>query len=91
MEVRNAFGDTPCGWPQDAIDGALYALLNAGAIRAFDKIGKSVVAKSLERSKIAYTTFKGGNGDHIGGTIYTGKKAAPGHGHTYANPERNFH
>jgi len=58
LEVRNAFGDTPCGWPQDAIDGALYALLNAGAIRAFDKIGKSVNAKSLEHSKIAYTTFK---------------------------------
>jgi hypothetical protein len=32
--------------------------LNAGAIRAFDKIGKSVNAKSLEHSKIAYTTFK---------------------------------
>ncbi len=58
MEVRNAFGDTPCGWPQDAIDGALYALLNAGTIRAFEKIGESVDAKSLERSKITQTTFK---------------------------------
>jgi len=28
-------------------------------------------------SKIAYTTFKGGNGDHIGSIVYTGKKAAP--------------
>ncbi len=57
-EVRDVFGDPPYGWPQDAIDGALYAILNAGAIRAFDNIGKSVDAKNLERAKITQTTFK---------------------------------
>jgi hypothetical protein len=57
-EVRETFRDPPYGWPQDAVDGALYALLNAGALRAIDSFNKPVDAKTLDRSKITQATFR---------------------------------
>ena len=47
------------GWPRDAIDGALYALLAAGHIRkAFDAASKPVDAKSLDRAKLTQASFQ---------------------------------
>lgn len=57
-DIRETFRDPPYGWPQDAIDGALYALLNAGALRAVDSFNKPVDAKTLDRSKITQATFR---------------------------------
>jgi len=57
-DIRNHFLEAPYGWPQDAIDGALFALLATGTIRATDAAHKGVDAKTLERSKITQTNFK---------------------------------
>jgi len=57
-DIRETFRDPPYGWPQDAIDGALYTLLNAGALRAIDSFNKPVDAKTLDRSKITQATFR---------------------------------
>jgi hypothetical protein len=35
-EIRDNFEVPPFGWPRDAIDGALYALLAAGHMKATD-------------------------------------------------------
>ena len=57
-EIRDNFDAPPFGWPRDAIDGALYALLAAGHIKASDAALKPVDAKSLERAKLTQTNFQ---------------------------------
>jgi hypothetical protein len=57
-EIRNNFDAPPYGWPRDAIDGALYALLAAGHIKATDANSKPVDARSLDRAKLTQTSFK---------------------------------
>lgn len=57
-EIRDTFKDPQYGWPQDAIDGGLFALLAGGLIRAIDATNKTVDVKTLERAKITQTTFK---------------------------------
>ena len=57
-EIRDNFDAPPYGWPRDAIDGALYALLAAGHIKAFDAATKSVDAKSLDRAKLTQASFQ---------------------------------
>jgi len=57
-EIRDAFEGPPYGWPRDAIDGGLYALLASGHIRATDSTGKPVDAKTLERSKLTQASFR---------------------------------
>jgi hypothetical protein len=57
-EIRDNFKDPLYGWPQDAIDGGLFALLAGGLIRANDATNKTVDVKTLERAKITQTTFK---------------------------------
>lgn len=57
-EIREYFDSPPFGWPRDAIDGALFALLSAGHIRATDASGKVVDAKSLDRSKVTQASFR---------------------------------
>lgn len=57
-EVRDNFEAPPFGWPRDAIDGALYALLAAGHIKAFDAASKAVDAKSLDRAKVTQASFQ---------------------------------
>ena len=57
-EIREYFKEAPYGWPQDAIDGALYALLATGSIRALDAAHKAVDAKGLERNKLTQASFK---------------------------------
>jgi hypothetical protein len=58
LEIRSRFLEAPYGWPQDAIDGALFALLATGTIRATDAAHKGVDAKTLERSRITQANFK---------------------------------
>lgn len=57
-EIRDNFRGPPYGWPQDAVDGALYALLASGHLRALDAAHKAVDAKGLERNKLTQATFK---------------------------------
>ena len=57
-EIRDHFDAPPFGWPRDAIDGALYALLAAGHLKASDAALKPVDAKSLDRAKLTQTHFQ---------------------------------
>jgi hypothetical protein len=57
-EVRDRFKAPSYGWPQDAIDGALYSLLASGHVLALNNLGKQVDAKGLERRQITQCTFK---------------------------------
>lgn len=57
-EIRDNFDAPPYGWPRDAIDGALYALLAAGHIKAFDAASRPVDAKGLDRAKLTQTSFQ---------------------------------
>lgn len=57
-EIRDNFEAPPYGWPRDAIDGALYALLAAGHIKAIDVASKPVDAKSLDRAKLTQASFQ---------------------------------
>ncbi len=57
-EIRSNFEEPPYGWPRDAIDGALYALLAAGHIKASDAASKVVDAKSLDRAKLTQASFQ---------------------------------
>ena len=57
-EIRDNFEAPPFGWPRDAIDGALYALLAAGHLKATDASSKPVDAKSLDRAKLTQAHFQ---------------------------------
>jgi len=58
LEIREYFKESPYGWSQDAIDGALQTLQVAGLIKALDERGKGIDFKSLERKMIGKSTFK---------------------------------
>ena len=57
-EIRDNFEGPPYGWPRDAIDGALFALLASGHIRAMDAVSKLLDAKSLDRNKLTQASFR---------------------------------
>lgn len=57
-DIRDHFKAPEFGWPQDAIDGALFALLASGHVLAEDTAHKSIDVRKLERSKITQTFFK---------------------------------
>jgi hypothetical protein len=57
-EIRDNFESPPFGWPRDAVDGALFALLASGHIRAVDASSKPVDVKTLERSKVTQASFR---------------------------------
>ena len=57
-EIRDHFQAPPFGWPQDAIDGALFALLGSGYMRATDASGRPVDAKSLDRRQLTQAGFR---------------------------------
>lgn len=57
-EIRKQFDDSPYGWPRDAIDGAVYALVASGDLRATDSSNKVLDAKELERSKLTQVKFR---------------------------------
>lgn len=56
-DVRNRFAAPPYGWPQDAIDGALLALVAAKVARAVIS-GTAVDAKALDQTKIGVAEFR---------------------------------
>jgi hypothetical protein len=56
-DIRKQFGAAPFGWPQDAIDAALMALLTAGHLRATGN-GNPVNAAALAQSSIGATDFR---------------------------------
>ena len=56
-EIRDQFKGSGYGWPQDAIDGAMFALLASGVIIAKDTNGNPIDIKKLERSKLTQTSF----------------------------------
>ena len=58
LEVRENFQEAPYGWPQDAIDGALYALLASGDVKAKNAASQTVDAKTLERKHITQARFE---------------------------------
>lgn len=57
-EIREHFLAAPYGWPQDAIDGALAALMASGILVATDSRNQPVTATTLERKQITQTNFK---------------------------------
>lgn len=57
-EFRDHFEGPPCGWPRDAIDGALYLLIATGALRCTDMAGRAVDARSLDRNKLTQASFR---------------------------------
>ena len=57
-EIRDNFNDPPYGWSRDAIDGAIYALLVSGHIKAQDASLRAVDAKSLDRAKLTQASFQ---------------------------------
>lgn len=58
IDVRAYFQDSPYGWPQDAVDGALLVLLATSIIRAEDTRARVVKATEIERKSIGLTEFK---------------------------------
>jgi hypothetical protein len=62
--VRSHFGAPPWGWPQDAVDGALLALLAAEQLSARHE-GKDVDAKSLTRPNLSKADFRVPDVDEI--------------------------
>jgi hypothetical protein len=57
-DIRSNFLAPPYGWSQDAVDGALQALLVAGLIRALDDQGKPIAPLELERKALNKTKFR---------------------------------
>ena len=57
-EIRENFLSAPYGWPQDAVDGALYALLASGHLKARTAANKPIDAKGLERKHLTQTHFE---------------------------------
>lgn len=57
-EIRENFLAAPYGWPQDAIDGALFALLANGSLIAQDPRNNPVPVTQLERKLITQSSFK---------------------------------
>lgn len=56
-EIREHFTKPPYGWPQDAIEGALFVLLASGEVVAKDSQHNPVAVTELERKNIGQTTF----------------------------------
>ncbi|USR94437.1 BREX system P-loop protein BrxC [Aliivibrio fischeri] len=57
-DIRDNFKDAPYGWGNDVVDGALYAMLAAGVLRASDVQERPIDAKSLDRSSVTQTKFR---------------------------------
>ena len=56
-EVRAHFSAPPCGWPRDAIDGALLSLFATGHLRATAN-GVAVAPRGLDQTKVSRTDFR---------------------------------
>ena len=56
-DLHKKFGAPPYGWPQDAVDGALMALHNAGDV-SVRYSGEAVSAGNLDQTKIKKAEFR---------------------------------
>lgn len=57
-DIRDHFQDAPFGWPQDAIDGAIYALMVSGDLKAKNANNQAVDTKALERKHLTQARFE---------------------------------
>lgn len=57
-EIRDQFESPPFGWPRDAIDGGLFALLVVGNIRVTDSSNTLMTVQTLDRNKITQANFR---------------------------------
>lgn len=57
-EINEHFAAAPYGWPQDAVEGALFVLLASGILIAMDARNNPVKATELDRKQINQATFK---------------------------------
>lgn len=57
-DIRDHFKQAPYGWGKDVIDGALCAMLAAGALKASDVQERAIDAKSLDRNALTQTKFR---------------------------------
>lgn len=55
-DIREGYKSDPYGWPQDAIDGALYVMLVAGNLRATVN-GNPVQAQTLPQNQVGVASF----------------------------------
>ena len=55
-EIREQFKSAPFGWPQDAIDGALFIMLVAGNLRASIN-GQPVLCSALPQNQVGVVSF----------------------------------
>ncbi len=55
-EIREHFKSAPFGWPQDAIDGALFVMLVAGNLRASIN-GQPVQSSALPQNQVGVASF----------------------------------
>lgn len=58
-DLRSKFTGPPYGWSQDAVDGALVVLANAGLVRVTGDDGKPASLPDLPRQKLGTCTFRG--------------------------------
>ena len=57
VDLRRQFAAPPFGWGRDAVDGALFALLASGLVKA-TKSGATVAATQLDQIKLQQTEFR---------------------------------
>ena len=57
-DLRSRFTRPPYGWSQDAVDGALIVLANAGLVRAIGEDGTPASLPDLPRQKLGTCTFR---------------------------------
>ena len=55
-DIREHFKSAPFGWPQDAIDGALFVMLVAGNLRATNN-GQPAQAQTLPQNQVGVASF----------------------------------
>ncbi|MDY7579305.1 BREX system P-loop protein BrxC [Herbaspirillum sp. RTI4] len=57
-EVSEQFSAAPYGWSDDAIAGALFAMLAAGVLTGIDSTGQPVSAKTLDRTALGKVNLR---------------------------------
>ena len=58
LDIRDNFQDAPFGWPQDAVDGAIYALMASGDLKAKNANNQPVDTAALERKHLTQARFE---------------------------------
>jgi len=57
IDIRERFMSSPYGWPRDAVEGALLALVAAGQMRALQN-GTEIPASQIDNAKVGQTEFQ---------------------------------